>query len=515
MPQAQDIGPQAADLDETAPALDVESILAIHRDRQGYVGFVRKPDPAAPLRLDRNGKPYSWENLFSIRADDLRSMFPALAHWLTHDSYMTVHAYHRAAPYPNRQTGLPDVWRKEKHLRSLTACYADIDCGRPESEEPGAALTWRQAQHDAEYLADTGVIPMPSIMARSGRGVYLFWLLRDAKDPEKLPHAWPEKVELYKACNRALNERLRAHRLPADKAAIDAARVLRVPGSIHRKALTRVRYVIQLDDDARGFVYTLPELAEALDLPALDGDLPGQTRKLARPAQYRKVKQPGAAPLRSHGALALNALRAQDLLTLQTHRGGFLKRGMKYPDGSTSPGRRFTLTLYANFLRGSGADPAAALDALRSMAANMLPPWPDSPGDPTPQDLVAAEYATVRRRRWKNEKLCALLGVSADLARQLDLQTILPAEVRRERDQARPLQADVIQARREWLREYLHAHPNPGGGGRWTARKVRDALTPFSPYPWKNHQTANQDLNVIGYTMRGRGGRPRRAAPSA
>lgn len=504
---------QAADLDETAPALDVDSILAIHRDPGGYIGFVRKPDPAAPPRLDRNGKPYTFENLFSVHADELRSMFPALAHWLTHDAYMTVHAYHRAAPYPNRQTGLPDVWRKEKHLRSLTACYADIDSGRPESDEPGAALTWRQAQHEAEALADAGVIPYPSIMARSGRGVYLFWLLRDEKEPDKLPHAWPEKVQLYKACNRALNDRLRAHALPADPKAIDAARVLRVPGSIHRKALRRVRYVIQLDDHGRGFVYTLPELAAALDLPALDGDLPEATRKLARPAQWRRVKTPGAAPLRSHGALALNALRAQDLLTLQAHRGGFLKRGAKYPDGSTSPGRRFMLTLYANFLRGSGAIPAAALDALRSMAANMLPPWPDDPGDPTPAALVAEEYATVRRRRWNNTTLCALLGISADLARQLELKTIRPLDVAHDADQARPLQADMIQERREWLRDYIHAHPTPGGGGRWTARKVRDALSPFSPHPWQNHETANQDLNAIGYVMtRNPGGRPRKAA---
>ena len=444
-------------------------------------------------------------------------MFPTVAHWLTHDAYMTVHAYHRAAPYPNRQTGLPDVWRKEKHLRSLTACYADIDSGRPESDEPGGALSWRQAQHQAEALADAGIIPQPSIMARSGRGVYLFWLLRDEKEPTELPHAWPEKVELYKTCNRALNERLRAHQLPADKSAVDAARVLRVPGSIHRKALRRVRYVIQLDDHGTGFVYTLPELAAALDVAALDGDLPDQTRKLARPAQYRKVKNPGAAPLRSHGTLALNALRAQDLLTLSQVRGGFLKRGMKYPDGSTSTGRRFVLTLYANFLRGSGADQAAALDALRSMAANMKPaPWPDEPGDQTPDNLVEEEYSTVRRRRWTNAKLCALLGVSADLARELDLKTIRPREVATEADQARPYKADVIQARREWLRDYIDTHPNPGGGGRWTARKVRDALTPFSPYPWQNHVTANQDLNAIGYVMRrSRGGRPRKAAPAS
>jgi hypothetical protein len=503
MIQAPAIDP--ADLDETAPALDVEAILAIHRDPGGYVGFVRKPDPAHP-RLDRHGKSYSWENLFSIRADDLRSMFPALADWLTHDSYMTVHAYHRAAPYPNRQTGLPDVWRKEKHLRSLTACYADLDCGRPESEEPGAALTWRQAQHEAEFLADTGVIPFPSIMARSGRGVYLFWLLRDERDPDKLPHAWPEKIELYKACNRALGDRLRAHRLPADPAAVDAARVLRVPGSIHRKALQRVGYVIQLDERGKGFVYTLPEMAAALDLPALDGDLPDQTRALARPAQYRKVKTPGAAPLRSHGALQLNALRAQDLLTLSTWRGGFQKRGMTYPDGSTSPGRRFMLTLYANFLRGSGADPAAALVSLRDMAATMRPPYPDPTPDTNPsiKTLLDAEYLTATRRRWRNEKLCPLLGLSADLARELDLKTIRPRDVAHEADLARPLQADMIQARRDWLREYIHEH-----GGRWTAQRIVN-LSALSPYAWRNRNTANQDLNAIGYKVR-TPGRPRKA----
>lgn len=503
--------PPFPDIDRTGPApeLDVDSILAIHRDPEGYIGFVRKPDPAAPPRLDKHGNPYDFDNLFSIRADDLRSMFPALAEWLTHDAYMTVNAYYRAAPYKNEATGLPGVWRKEKHLSSLTACYADIDSGRPESDEPGAHLTWRQAQHEAEYLADSGIIPQPSIMARSGRGVYLFWLLRDVDDPAKLPHAWPEKVELYKACNKALHGRLLAHQLPADKYALDAARVLRVPGSIHRTALRRVGYVIQADEHGRGFAYTLPELAEFLDLPALDGNLPDGTRKLAKPAQYRKVKNPGTAPLRAHGTRTLNALRAQDLLTLQVHRGGFLKRGMKYPDGHTSHGRKKHLELYANFLRGSGADKAVTLDAISSMAANMKPPWPDETGDPTPADLVDAEYSTNKRRRWKNVTLCKLLGISADVARELDLKTIRPREVAIEADRARPYQADVIRARREWLREYIHEHPNPGGGGRWTGRKVRDALTPFSPYPWNNHNTANQDLNAIGYVMR-KPGRPRK-----
>lgn len=497
------------DREETAPALDVDSVLAIHGNAGGYIGFVRKPDPSAAPRLDRHGKPYAWENLFSIKASDLRGMFPAIADWLTHDSYFTINAYHRSAPYTNRATGLPDVWRKERHLSKLTACYADIDSGRPESEEPGAALDWRQAQHEAEALADMGVIPQPSIMARSGRGVYLFWLLRDTKDPTQPPHAWPEKIELYKALNRALNERLRTHMLPADTAAIDAARVLRVPGSIHRKALRRVRYVIQLDDYGKGFVYTLPELAEFLQVPSTGGELPDMTRALAKPAQYRKVKDKGAAPLRSHGVLKLNALRAQDLLTIQVWRGGFIKRGMKYQDGHTSPGRRFMLSLYANFLRGSGIDKEAAAIALSEMAANMKPPYPsDTPDqDPPIETLVAEAYATHSRRRWKNDKLCKLLGISAEViqANDLDLKTIRPADMAHAADLARPHQADMIQARRDFARQYIEKH------GTLSAQKLANVYKARG-FRGANHTTANQDIHALGFvTIRTRGGRPRRS----
>jgi len=485
------------------PALDLDSIIAIHRDKKSYIGFVRKPQHP---QLDKHGKPKVWENLFSIRVEDLRAMLPAFAEWLSQDSYFTVCSYYRPAPYKNPLTGQPDVWRKEKYLSKLTTCYADIDTGRPESEEPGAALNWRQAQYEAGVLADRGVIPQPSIMARSGRGVYLFWLLKDEKDPTKPPHAWPEKVQLYKLCNRALNARIRTHGLPADKAAIDAARVLRMPGSIHGKTGRRVEYIVQLDETGRGFVYTLPELARTLELPAPTDELPPATRALARPPQYRKVKNPGSAPLRSHGQLKLQALRAQDVLTIETWRGGFKRRGQKYNDGSTSPGRRYILTLYAGFLRGARETPETTTAALRAMALNMRPPYPsDSPGeDPPIESIVQAEYAS-KTRRWGNKKLCALLGITAEVARDLELQTIRPADVAREADQARPLRADLVKERREFARQYLEKFR------RVTARTLANAYH-HAGFSGANRQTANEDLNSLGYVMnRSAGGRPRKA----
>ena len=495
---------KALDQDADTPALDVDSILAIHRDEKGFIGFVRKPqDP----QLDKHGKPKVWENLFSIRVEDLRAMLPAFAQWLAQDSYFTVCSYYRQAPYLNRATGLPDVWRKEKYLRKLTTCFTDIDSGRPESEEPGAALDYRQVWYEAGVLADRGVIPQPSIMARSGRGVYLFWLLKDEKDPARPPHAWPEKLQLYKLCNRALNTRIRTHGLPADKAAIDAARVLRTPGSIHRKTGRRVEYIVQLDEAGRGFVYTLPELATLLELPAPAGELPAATRSLAaRPPQYRRVKNPGSAPLRSHGQQKLQALRAQDLITIETWRGGFKRRGQKYNDGSTSPGRRYILTLYAGFLRGARETPEATMAALRAMAKNMRPSYPsDSPSeDPPIESIVQAEYAS-KTRRWGNKKLCALLGITAEIARDLELQTIRPPDVAREADQARPLRADLVEARREFARQYLEKYRHV------TARGLANAYH-HANFIGANRQTANEDLNALGYVMnRSAGGRPRKA----
>jgi len=480
----------------------VDSILALHRDPNGFIGFVRKPETP---KIGKNGKAYQFENLCSIRADDLRTMFPAIAHWLTHDSYFTVHSYYSAAPWQNSKTGLPDVRRKEKYLSKLTAAYADIDCGRPESDDPLERQEWTAALAQAESLMDSGAIPQASIMARSGRGVYLFWLLRDDKDPNKLPHAWPEKIEQYKKINRALNELLRTRKLPADPAAIDAARVLRVHGSIHRATNKRVAYWLRADERGKGFVYTLPELSAFLKLPDPGGELPAGTRALARPAQYRKVKHLGSAPLRSNGAKALNALRAQDLRTIEQWRGGFLKRGMKHPDGHTSPGRKRLLTLYANFLRGSGANQPATLEALRAMAANMKPPYPsDSPGDDPIESLVTAEYSTRARRRWSNAKLLPLLGITADLARELDLKTIRPKEVASESDLARPTHAELMEQRREFARQYVERYGLPTGRALAHIYKAHGFLG-------ANHETANQDLKALfPNAIRPRGGRPRK-----
>ena len=502
-------GSPSTDVPGDAPALDLDSILRIHRDPDGFIGFVRKPDPVTEAAaLDKNGKPYLFRNVGAVRVGDLEEMFPALAKWIVQDAYMTVHSYHRAAPYENKETGLPDVWRKEKHLRTLTACIADIDCGRPESDEPGAALDYREALFRAGVLADMGVIPQPSIMARSGRGAYLFWLLHDHKDPAQPQRAWPEKLELCKAVNKALVARLRTQSLPADPRPTDGARVLRVPGSIHRKAGRRVEYTIQAGPDGKGFFYSLQQLADFLNHAAPVAELPAPARieATAPAARYRKTIKEGSAPKCARGPRVLNAKRAQDLLTLQQHRGGFRKNGQAYADGSTSTGRRLAVTLYSMFLRGSGLDQAAALPAVLDMARNARPPLGELPDDQQPADILAAVYAPRGLKRWKAKTLCKLLGVTPDLARELNLQTIIPDETRKERRAALPMQADTIAKRLEFVRRYVKEH-----GGRVPSCRAVAAAIREAGFPGGNHETANQILNELGFKhQRLKAGRPRK-----
>lgn len=183
----------------------------------------------------------------------------------------------------------------------------------------------------------------------------------------------------------------------------------------------------------------------------------------------------------------MQALRAQDLLTIEAWRGGFTRRGEKYEDGSASPDRHFVLTLYAGFLRGARETPETTTTALRAMAANMRPPYPsDPPGeDPPIESIVQAEFAS-KTRRWGNEKLCKLLRITAAEARDLELQTIRPPAVAREAGRARPLRADLVKARRDFARQYLERHR------RVTARGLANAYH-HAGFIGAKRQTANEN----------------------
>ncbi len=381
-----------------------EPIDALHRGDNSIIGFLRKNGESAT----------GVENLFAATKEQVRAMLPELAHWLLQDAYLTVNGYNSTAPYNVRKTGLPGVWRKEKNLRYLNAVYADLDIGRAGESGPRGMSVNEGSQVLIDLLTG-GTLPQLSMSAQSGRGLYAFWILRD-DDDENAPVTFKgqrnfvETLALYKKVNRAIYKRLEC--LAADKIC-DGARVLRVPGTRHSGTGEKCFYKVTFDSQGQLVTYTLRELAAAFDVPVLEKSLPHDLREWTPNETVNANK--------ANGPKALAAARARDLVTLEQWRGGWTKGN-----------RRFSLRLYAQFLRAAGLQYGDALQAVETMARNCQPAYPSDASD-QPLKVLMREVWCEPFATYTQLNLVKWLQVTSDDAQQLELERIVPIQVQDER----------------------------------------------------------------------------------
>ena len=520
------------------PQISLDAALMLHRHDDGHVAFTRRtPDGGM-------------EPLFMLTPGEAQRRLPGIDEFLLHDSFFSVHGYTRTAPmgWKHKPTGLPAIGtdkhrptgnrrfgRVTENVRYLNALFCDLDCGRPanEAKTPAELMTARETQRKVEYLQDGGYIPPFTMMGFTGRGINLFWLLKDDHAPDKSPQAHGNRVVAWKKAQKELCDRMECYGLPVDRSGSLITQVYRNEGSINTKSGKRVSYALttQFDEHHNLMGYTIPEICKALNLGTVATALPGKTIDQVKPPQYRRTVKPGTGGQQETSNFKrLNAMRADDLLRLEQHYQGFRKRNEEYPNGHRSPvyGRRRILDMYTRWLIGSMYTPKQIrppdtplpeqdyidiLDALETMAANMHPAYPEDSGDTPPRkilDAVLKEYAPNENgkqsigRTPKNDTLCAALGIDEALAVHLELQTIRPSSLKAKAHDARPLQADMIQARREYARQCVEEF------GTMTARKLAK-LYQAQGFKGANPETANQDLNSIGYsTHRARSGRRRK-----
>lgn len=230
---------------------DAALIQAIHRGHDGYITISRK-NPATPDGI---------ENICSIPARAIPGLFEQLIPLTQEDAYFSVNGYYRGAHWNNRHgmknaAGelLPATYREAKGVRYLTANFCDLDCeklGLKVGTVIGAVLN----------AQDAGILPAASIITRSGRGVWLFWILtgQDYSTPQPHARSWPDKTDLWAKIQGAINTRLST--IGSDSQSKDLARITRIPGSINTKANVRVSYWVQLDDAGKVPRYTMTDLA--------------------------------------------------------------------------------------------------------------------------------------------------------------------------------------------------------------------------------------------------------------
>lgn len=223
-------------LDKPSPELLTHLIAGANR---GYTSFHRKDDDGQ-LR-----------GIASVPTNCLPGIWDELAQDLLTDSYCSLnlmfrrgHGYARTGLVDSDGNPLHKAFRNTQSIARLNAVWTDVDCynlGLTEGDVIGQL--W-----DAQA---NGLIPPPSALQSSGRGVWVFWFLHDNR-------AWPEQREQWRQIMGRVQSLLSP--LGADSNSLDTARICRVPGSLHSKANRRVNVAILSGPDGVPR-YELSELA--------------------------------------------------------------------------------------------------------------------------------------------------------------------------------------------------------------------------------------------------------------
>lgn len=143
------------------------------------------------------------------------------------------------SPYQKHK---PGSGRKVSNLKRLNALYLDLDYYK-------IGLSRDQVLEDLEQNYFNKKIPVPTFIVSSGQGMYLIWKI--SEDRNALPRWTSVMHYLFDQCGS----------FKADPKALDAARVLRVPGSIHGDTGATVS-VIQFND----ITYSLHQLIKQYDI---------------------------------------------------------------------------------------------------------------------------------------------------------------------------------------------------------------------------------------------------------
>lgn len=386
---------------------------------EGYVIFARK----SPIKT-------GWKHIGALPVTEAAKVYDLLNPADLTDVYFTLNTFYRiGAMQPNgfhrvynkgmcRRTGaaLPGQ-RQEVNLQDLRFLYVDMDF-----YHSGQLASWTEAIDLLRQTITATGIPEPSLVADSGRGLYALWMLR--------PHSSHARdVDLYKLLNRTLAARIAdyAPQLAPD-GIYDAARVLRLPGSINGKSDKSVTYSFNSVSPAEPLIYEMEEMAGRLGLcPDVPAPIPAAILKVVMPsteppcgyvstALRRKRQKAGKA-----GQIALGERRLIELEKVIAARP--IRHGFRYK----------TLLILAATARAAGWSQIATVGLLNAHALKCLPVYPCEANDTPPEALVSLAYATAEVTRHSAVGLAKFFGLSTAECRAMGLSTIYTDEIAQEK----------------------------------------------------------------------------------
>jgi hypothetical protein len=277
--------------------------------------------------------------------------------------------------------------RRIETIKELTNNFIDLDTYK-------TGFTKTQILMNLEENYFNKLIPRPSLIIDSGRGLALIWNI------EKVPHM---ALPLWKAVQEYLYSQLKE--FGADRKALDATRILRVAGSINSKSGTRVTILEKYD-----YKYTLREIQSEF-LPDLDEN---RQKKKGRPKKVVYI----------HRERSLYQGRILDLVKLCELRNYDVKGQ-----------REIILFLYRYYLCYFYEDEQKALEDVLELNKEFIQPLSEKELIRATNSAEKVFKSKDKQYKYKNETLIELLEVSE--YEQTHMKIIIGKEEYKRRDNER------------------------------------------------------------------------------
>ena len=264
--------------------------------------------------------------------------------------------------------------RRLECIKELNALFIDLDYYKTQ-------FTKEQIIMNLEENYFNKTIPATNYILDSGRGLGLIWLIN------KVPS---QALPLWKAIQEYLYHQLKE--FGADRQALDATRILRVPGSINSKSKTVVSIIDEYD-----YIYDLREIQKEY-LP----ELKPKEKKKGRPKKVNYV----------YRERSLYFARIQDITKLCELREYDL-RGH----------REIILFLYRYYLCSFTEDVQKALEDVLELNSMFIYPLKEKEVIRATRSAEKCYLDNNKEYRYKNDTLIELLEITED--EEIQMSTII------------------------------------------------------------------------------------------
>ncbi|HFL3267879.1 TPA: hypothetical protein ACG3I4_003847 [Clostridioides difficile] len=314
---------------------DINNLEVIHSKSKGYITLASKKEQ----------KFTQWH----YKINELENKYHELI-----DNKVNVYISHNTFYKPQRRI---------ENIKELNAIFIDIDC-----------YNTKYTKEAVRFFIEkdlNGIIPNPTMLVDSGRGLY--YVLKLEPVPSKA-------LPLWYAIQRYIYNQLKE--FGADAKALDPTRVLRATGTINSKTQTEVKII-----DYDGYTYTLKEIQENY-LPEL------KEKKQKSKGRPKKV-------ISLFNEYSLYHARLNDLMKICELRSYDM-------EGC----REVTLFLYRYFTCCFMEDEGQALECTLELNKQFVKPLKENE---VVKHTKSAETAyKVKKYKFKNSTLIDLLGITEE-----------------------------------------------------------------------------------------------------